>query len=90
MPFYDGWNVIRSSLQNKLPIGLEQGRLLPSQAKKRLRSQERTDLERFYLVRPDDQGQRWIVGRREGEPRPGDLILKMTPGEEPSHWLVAS
>ena len=90
VPFYDGWNVIRSSLQNKLPIGLEQGRLLPAQAKKRLRSQERTDLERFYLVRPDDQGQRWIVGRREGEPRPGDLILKMTPGEEPSHWLVAS
>ncbi len=24
-PFYDGWNVIRSSLQEKLPLGMQQG-----------------------------------------------------------------
>ena len=88
VPFYDGWNVIRSSLQEKLPLGMQQGHLSPSQAKDQLRRQQRADLERWYLVRADSDGQRWIAGRRVGEPRPGDLVLQMIPGQEPAHWLV--
>ena len=88
VPFYDGWNVIRSSLQEKLPLGMQQGHLSPSQAKDQLRRQQRADLERWYLVRADSDGRRWIAGRRVGEPRPGDLVLQMIPGQEPAHWLV--
>ena len=88
VPFYDGWNVIRSSLQEKLPLGLQQGHLSPSQAKDQLRRQQRADLERWYLVRADTDGHHWIAGRRQGEPRPGDLVLQMIPGQEPAHWLV--
>ena len=88
VPFYDGWNVIRSSMQEKLPLGLRQGSLSSSHAKARLRRQKRTDLQRLYLVRADTDGQRWISSRRLGEPRPGDLVLQMIPGQEPAHWLV--
>ena len=88
VPFYDGWKVIRSSLAEKLPLGLQQGKLSPPQAKARLRDQQRVDLERVYLVRSDQGGQHWIVSRRQGEPRPGDLVLAMKPGQAPSHWMV--
>lgn len=88
VPFYDGWNVIRSSMQEALPLGLRQGSLSPSQAKARLRRQQRADLQRLYLVRADAAGQRWITGRRQGEPRMGDLVLQMGPGQEPAHWVV--
>ena len=88
VPFYDGWKVIRSSLTKKLPLGLQQGKLSPLQAKARLRDQQRVDLERVYLVRSDQDGQHWIVSRRQGEPRPGDLVMAMKPGQAPAHWMV--
>ena len=88
VPFYDGWNVIRRSLQDPLPLGLQQGSVSPRQAKAQLRRQQRADLERLYLVRPDRDGQHWIVGRRQGDPRPGDLVLQMSPGQAPAHWMV--
>ncbi len=92
-PVYDRWDLIRRSLvaPAALVAGTEgpmAGAITGAEARGWLQRQGRTELRRLYLVRGTQSQGRWVVGRQDVWPQPGDQLLELTPGARSRWWRV--